>query len=122
MVQKATRHFTEQDTALQQQMAQLGWYRWGSTWVDRTQLAQLKAAEDQVQKKLEALNTDFQTTTKKIKSIDDDIDDNTRRMRTIENSSYTRDAQEITFRLPLPARYYDYDSDNKKLAAIVANW
>ena len=116
LVQKAARHFAEQDTLLQQQMAQRGWYRWGSTWVDRTQLEQLKVADAELQKKLAALSDEFDATRKKVQRIDDDIDDNLRRMRVLETTSYARDTQGNYVRLPLPSRYYDYEADNKKLA------
>ena len=113
---KATRRFTEQDTTLQQQMAQRGWYRWGSTWVDRTQLEQFKAAEAELQKKLDAMNIEFEVNKKKVANIDDDIDSNQRRMRSLESSTVVRDSQGNVVRTPLPSRYYDYEAENKKLA------
>jgi tetratricopeptide (TPR) repeat protein len=115
--QKCFKLFTEQDTQLQDEMSKAGWYRWGSTWVDKSQLARLQEIDKQVQSKLSEMSTEFEDTRKKVARIEDDIEDNNRRMRSIENSSYSRDP--VTgrmFHTQLPRRYYDLEDDNKKLA------
>src|SRR5687768_1405622 len=47
--------FLSQDAALRQQMAERGLYRWGSTWVDRKQLDELEAMEQEIQQKVAEL-------------------------------------------------------------------
>jgi tetratricopeptide (TPR) repeat protein len=116
--QKCFKLFTEQDTQLQDEMSKAGWYRWGSTWVDKSQLARLQELDKQVQAKLNEMSTEFDETRKKVSQIEGDIEDNNRRMRSIENSSYNRDP--ITgriYRTQLPRRYYDLEDDNRKLGA-----
>jgi Flp pilus assembly protein TadD len=116
--QKCFKLFTEQDTQLQDEMSKAGWYRWGSTWVDKSQLARLQEIDKQVQAKLSDMSAEFDETKKKVARIEEDIEDNNRRMRSIENSSYNRDPNTgRIYRTQLPRRYYDLEDDNKKLAA-----
>jgi hypothetical protein len=116
VAQKCARIFADQDTALQQQMAQHGWYRWGSTWVDREQIQQLQAMEKDVQKKIDAMSADYDELKKKVNRLDDDIDDNVRRMKSMEADSLGRDVQGNVVHLPLPRRYYDLADENRRLS------
>ncbi|MGH7180181.1 MAG: tetratricopeptide repeat protein, partial [Tepidisphaeraceae bacterium] len=52
VVNRVLRRFTEQDTRLSEMMAAQGWYRWGSTWIDRTTLERLQKDEKEVKDKL----------------------------------------------------------------------
>jgi tetratricopeptide (TPR) repeat protein len=117
VAQKCFKIFAEQDTALQEQLARQGLYRWGSTWVDKAQIVKLQEMEKEIGKKLDAMSAEYDDTKKKIGRIEDDIDDNVRRMRAIEATSFARDAQGNVYRLPYPRHYYDLDDDNKKLSA-----
>lgn len=114
---KAFQIFADQDTQLQQKMAESGQYRWGATWVDKAKFEKLQAIERDVQKQLDKMSADFDAIRKKIAGIESDIDSNARRMKSMEETSYTRDAQGNIFRLPLPSRYYDLERENKQLAA-----
>ncbi len=64
--QRASRLFVEQNAKLEATMAQYGWYRWGSMWVDQNQLDDLKKAEKQVQDQIDKVQKDFDVAKKKI--------------------------------------------------------
>jgi tetratricopeptide (TPR) repeat protein len=116
LTQKAARLFMQQDTELQQQMAAIGWFRWGSTWVPKAQFEKLQAVEKEITAKLDELTSSYDEIKKKVDRVDSDVDDNLRRMKQIEQSNYATDANGALYRLPLPARYYELERDNRQLA------
>lgn len=116
-VTKVTKHFTDLDTVMQQQMLQAGYFRWGATWVDKNQLEQLKAAEAKIQKTLTDMQAEYDAHAAHINRIDAELADIERAMKRIENTSVTRDTSGNIIRLPLPSAYYDYDHDHHKLQA-----
>jgi tetratricopeptide (TPR) repeat protein len=111
------KRFTGQDQQLQAIMAQTGWFRWGSTWVDQPMLDKLKAAEQEVKDKLDKLSADIAASKEKIASIDSSIDANTRSMTQMQANSFTRDTKGNVYQMPLPDSYYTMQNDNEKLTA-----
>lgn len=110
------RHFTEQDLALQDAMRRQGMFRWGSTWVAKADLEKLKAADKDIQDKLDDLSREYDTAAARIGRIDADIDYNERIARRMEASSYGVDAATgRVVRYPLPASYGDLLRDNAAL-------
>lgn len=114
-VQKAGRHFTEQDTDLARKLAEQGLHRWGATWVTAQQLEQLEAAEREVRDKLDQLSADFDATKVRIANIDRDIEANERAMRRLEATSYVRDAYGNIYQTVLPSSYEELHRDSEKL-------
>ena len=116
IVQKAIKLWNEQDTQLQQQMMQLGWYRWGSTWVDKAQFEKLQTAEKEVKDKIAKLEGDFADAQAKIETIDGQIKQNRDAMRYMESNRVAYDPNgKPTGVYPLPAQYWDYDRANRRL-------
>lgn len=113
--QKAKQRFESQDAQLQAELEPTGWYRWGSTWVNRDQLNQLREAERQIQEKLDALAERFDQVQAIIRRIEGDLDGNARSMRQIEANSYIRDLDGNFIAVPYPPIYYDLQRDNANL-------
>jgi tetratricopeptide (TPR) repeat protein len=109
--------FSAQDQQLQAIMAQSGWFRWGSTWVDQPTLDKLKAAEQAIKDKLDKLSADIGASKGKIADINTSIDANNRSMTQMQANSFARDAKGSVYQLPLPDSYYTMQSDNEKLTA-----
>lgn len=116
-VKRLTERFVAQDRELQEQMAQRGLYRWGSTWVDQEQMDSLQAAEAEIREKLNELEEQFDRVQDRIARIDEDIDANEREMRRLIATSYTRDRDGRMIRRSLPRIYYDIKEDNEELDA-----
>ncbi len=115
IAQKVARRFTEQDIDLQREMEKQGMHRWGSQWVTTDQLKDLKAAERQVQDKLDRLSAEFDSVKVRIDNIDREIGENERAMRRLEASSYVRDFNGNIYQTVLPATYYQLQDDSAKL-------
>jgi tetratricopeptide (TPR) repeat protein len=109
--------FTDQDAQLQEIMAQSGYHRWGSTWVDQATLDRLKAAEKSVKDQLAQLEEQVAAAKAKITDDDSNIDTNNRAMSQMQDETYMRDPTGKVFQAPLPASYYTMQSDNEKFAA-----
>jgi tetratricopeptide (TPR) repeat protein len=116
VVQKVQRLWQEQDTQLQQQMMQVGWYRWGATWVDKAQYEKLQAAEREVKEKIAKLESDFAEAQQRIGTIDAQMRQNALAMRAIEANRYGTDVTGRTMvQYPLPPSYWEYDRAQKRL-------
>jgi tetratricopeptide (TPR) repeat protein len=116
VVQKAQRLWQEQDAQLQQQMMQVGWYRWGATWVDKSQFDKLQAAEREVRDKIAKLEADFADAQNRIDTIDAQYKQNQLAMRYMEQNRVGYDAatgRQVLY--PLPPQYYDYDRAQRRL-------
>lgn len=112
---KAKERFEAQDRQLQAELEPTGWYRWGSTWVNREQLDQLHEVERKIQDRLDALSAQFDQTQANIRRIESDMDANARSMRQIEADSYIRDWEGNFIAVPYPPLYYDMRRDNANL-------
>ena len=117
MVIKAQRLYDEQEPALEAKQAKLGLSRWGSSWVPKEDVAKLKAIEADVQKKIAELTGKFEEITKRIATIETEVTSNAKRMQSMESSSYAKDEKGNIYRIPLPSRYYELQTENKDLAA-----
>lgn len=84
--QRASRLFVEQEARLETVMAQYGWYRWGSTWLDQTRLDELKKSEKEVKEKLDTLQKQFDDLQKKFRDNADAITRDQRIMDDIASS------------------------------------
>jgi tetratricopeptide (TPR) repeat protein len=113
--QKVYRLWAEQDTQLQQQMMPLGWYRWGSGWVDKAQYEKLQAAEKEVKDKIAKMEQDFADAQAKVDTIDAQVKQNRDAMRAMEQSRFQYDASGRLVSFPLPPQYWDYDRANRRL-------
>lgn len=114
-IAKVLRRFTEQDLILQQQMAQQGLFRWGSTWVDQKKLDELKAAEKEIHDKLDAMQQEFDQSKTRITQIDSEIKYNQQQMANIQSQCLFRDKDGNYVSIPLPAMYYDLQRGNQSL-------
>jgi tetratricopeptide (TPR) repeat protein len=109
--------FTEQDAQLQTIMAQTGWHRWGSTWVDQATLDKLKGKEQEIDDQIKKDEDAIAGVKSKIADIDAAIDSNTRAMTQMSATSMTRDAKGNLYQAPMPGSYYTMQSDNERLTA-----
>jgi Flp pilus assembly protein TadD len=113
---RASHHFAEQDSKLQQQMAQQGQFRWGSAWVSQQDLEKLKAAEKEIKDKLDSMAADYDQAQARIVALDRNIADNDRSLRQMEMTQYARDPNTgQTLVLPLPPSYYAILRENDTL-------
>jgi tetratricopeptide (TPR) repeat protein len=115
IAQKVYRRWTEQDTQLQQQMAPLGWYRWGATWVTKDQYDKLKDAEQKVKDQIVEMEKQFADAEAKISTIDDKMKQNRDAMRYLQQDRVGTDPQGRQFVNPLPELYWEYDRANRRL-------
>ena len=115
VAQKVYRRWTEQDTQLQQQMAPLGWYRWGATWVTKDQYDKLKEAEQKVKDQIVEMEKQFADHEAKIATIDEKINQNRDAMRYLQQDRVGTDASGRTYANPLPELYWEYDRANRRL-------
>lgn len=117
VVQRALKRFLEQDGQLQQELRDKGLYRWGSTWVNKEQLDELKVAEEKIKGKLDQLAAEFDAAQMRIKTIDDDVAANQRTMQQLAlRRSYGQGANGGVVASDLPQRYYDLQAQNDQLA------
>src|SRR3954469_22954860 len=96
-------------------MMQVGWYRWGATWVDKSQYEKLQAAEREVRDKIAKLESDFAEAQQRIDTIDSQYKQNQQAMRYIEQNRFAIDQNGHQITYPLPAQYYDYDRAQRRL-------
>jgi len=119
VAQKAYKLWTEQDAQLQQRMMSEGWYRWGSTWVDKSQYDKLQSAEKDVKDKIAKLEADFADAQAKIDTIDAQLQQNRQAMQYMEQQrgSVQQDAtgRSRAASYPRPPQYWDYDRANRRL-------
>src|SRR3954447_18128063 len=116
VAQKIFRHFTEQDTRLQEVMAAQGFYRWGSTWVDRPTMERYRDEEKVVNDKLATAKAEFETSRRRLQDVDQRLAQLDDELRRIETEGCSRDP--TTGRLvrwPLPPSYYDDQNEQAKL-------
>lgn len=116
-VKRIVRHFNDQDSLLQQQLAQQGFYRWGSTWVARSDYDQLVAVEREVRGKIDQLEIEFNAVTARLQRLDADITTVQNTLRQMEANTLGFDASGRAVRYPLPPSYYDYVRDLGALRA-----
>src|SRR5262249_46941942 len=117
IVQKAIKLWNEQDTQLQQQMMQVGLYRWGATWVEKAQYDKLQSAEKEVKDKIAKLEGHFADAQAKVDTIDTQIQQSRDAMRYMENQLLAYDSTGKATLYPLPPQYWDYDRATRGLEA-----
>jgi tetratricopeptide (TPR) repeat protein len=119
VAQKVIKLWTEQDAQLQQQLMTVGWYRWGSSWVDKSQYDKLQVAEKEVKDKIAKMEADFADAQAKIDTIDSQMQQNRQAMQYMEqqrmqyNTTQAGKTQATLY--PLPPAYWDYDRANRRL-------
>jgi DNA repair exonuclease SbcCD ATPase subunit len=112
---KTAATFQTQDLAMQQIEARDGLFRWGSSWVTAQQLRQLKTAEVEVNKQLDAIKRQNDALQDEIDHIDRDIAANSRQMNRMAASQTQIDQNGNSYQFPLPPLYYSMSDDNAKL-------
>jgi tetratricopeptide (TPR) repeat protein len=115
LAQKAIKLWTEQDAQLQQQMMTQGLYRWGATWVDKSQYDKLQVAEKEVKDKIAKLEGEFADAQAKVDTIDSQMRQNRDAMRYMEQQRVVTDSTGKQMQYPLPPQYWDYDRANRRL-------
>jgi tetratricopeptide (TPR) repeat protein len=116
VAQKIFRHFTEQDTRLQEIMAAQGFYRWGSTWVDRPTMERYRDTERVVSEKITAAKAEFEFARRRVQDIDSQLAQIDESMRRMEAESWMRDPSTgRLIRIPLPSAYYDLQNEQSRL-------
>jgi Flp pilus assembly protein TadD len=118
-VQRASRLFIEQEARLETLMAQYGWYRWGSTWLDQKQLDELKRAEKDVKDKIDKLQKDYDDLQKKFSDNETKIAKDVDLMNQIR--SYVPMYQDATtgklLQPEYPTAYWEASDEINKLQA-----
>lgn len=114
-VKRAIEHFKDQDKALAADMLKQGLYRWGSSWVNKDQEAELDKARAKIKDKLDALAAEYDKVRSRIDSIDDQIDANNREIERINRDRWVTDARGVSAQLPPPSIYYQLRRDNDSL-------
>lgn len=115
--QKLLRTFLDQDAKLQKTMQSRKLYRWGATWINEDDHAQIQKQSDEVQKKIAEIQKKFDVVQDRLKSIDTRLRDNELSMRDMEQRSTYRMPDGSLVRVPLPRQYYTMQSENVELKA-----
>jgi len=110
--------FATQDAQLQQMMAQAGWYRWGATWVTGKQMDDLKAAEEKIQGKLDALKAEFDKTRERITMNEAEIQANQATMDRLSANTTVIQPNGTIYQMPLPPDYAQLQTRNGQLAGL----
>ncbi|QOV90417.1 tetratricopeptide repeat protein [Humisphaera borealis] len=116
-VKRIVRHFNDQDSLLQQQMAVQSLYRWGSTWVSQADIAQLQALEREVRAKIDQMELEYNAISARQKRLEVDIASAQNTIRQMEANSVGLDANGRMVRYPLPPSYYEFVRDLAVLKA-----
>ncbi len=123
-VKKTAAVFSPLDVQLAGRMAQMGWFRWGATWVSQSELDRLMALEKQVNEQLAQFERDFRSVQDQVRAIEEEIDANNRALRRIEATSTFRDETGRIVRTAYPPSYYalqrDIDDLNVKRQRTIA--
>lgn len=114
---RLAKRFADAEPDLQKEMAKTDRYRWGSTWVDKAQLEELKAQEAAIQKQLSELAARFTETENAIQRLDASIEANNRSMSSMENNRSAVDANGNAYTRPYPDVYYETQRDNERKLA-----
>ena len=117
-VERMMKTYEPQEAALAREMAAKGLYRFGSKWID-------KAALDDVRKQVEerasakrALEREFAEATQRVKQLDDDVTRAQRYLAQVERDRFVLDpATGKVYQRPYPASYYDAQRDLDSLVA-----
>ncbi len=120
VVQRARKRFAEQDALLQTRMLQWGWSRWGATWVNATQRAELEKIEAQLRDKLDTLQREFDDAQGRIARIDSDMYSSQRELQVIDSRCWAQDTNGTWLRTVYPSRYYDVQRDIDRLQSAKA--
>lgn len=115
--ERAMRRFAEQDQSLQQVMAQRGLYRWGAAWVDEKRMDELKAAEQEIKKKLDAMQAEFDQAGGRLAAIASEISTNENTMQGLRINTAYRDGSGNTVVMGPPPAYYEFQQRNATLIA-----
>src|SRR6266480_7068179 len=113
--QRASRLFVEQETQLETTMAQYGWYRWGSMWLDKNQLDELKKNEKEVKDKIDDLQKQFDDQQKKLRDNQDQMAKDQRLMDDLRTNSMVQDSQGRWIQIGMPQAYYDASAEINRL-------
>ena len=105
VVVKARRRFDEQDRILQAQMAKMGLRRYGSTWIDDRQAAEMEQQRKQIQDKIDALSAEYDKQQSLIQQMDQRTVAIQAQMQQIAATSYTTDARGRQIAIPYPPAY-----------------
>jgi tetratricopeptide (TPR) repeat protein len=111
----AKRHFDEQDSDLQKQLAKEGLVRWGSGFVPQARMDELKKAEEKIKDKLDALAQEYDKINDRIHDIDGIIASNNRSLDRLLRDYTIMDSTGRVTQLRLPGIYFDIRRDNDKL-------
>lgn len=115
IAQRAHRRFQGQDRKLQEEQEKLGRFRWGSQYVAKEEYDSLKAREQEIQRKLDGMATQFDDVEGALAAIDDQLASNEQTLRQIQANSYTRTWEGFLYRTPLPSIYYEILRENERL-------
>jgi tetratricopeptide (TPR) repeat protein len=112
---KLLQRFVEQDSLLQQQFGQKGLYRWGSGWVPREKLDDLKKKREEYEKQKDDLQRQFDESAAELKQKQDTIRANEETMDRIKRDNIGFDADGRPIRRALPDSYWELDRENQQL-------
>jgi len=116
-VRRIVRHFNDQDLLLQQQLASQDLYRWGATWVTKSEMDKLQAAEREIRSKIDQMEIEYNAVTSRLASVTAEIERTQNTIRQMEASSIGYDSSGRLVRYPLPPSYHAFVRD---LAALQA--
>lgn len=102
VIQRVTRRFAEQEPQLQALMARENLHRWGATWIDAPALDRIRAAEQENEKRIAAIQSEYDTTRKQIAGLDDRIASVEREIREIEAGMVVFDSNGNAVVVPNP--------------------
>jgi hypothetical protein len=118
VAQNAIRLYEVQQQELARRMQQeFGLHAWGSQWVDDSTLAQLAAAQKQIDAKLLTLSGQFDEVRKQADQAATDIANNNRVIQQIEQNSKYVDSKGITHQKPYPSLYFELKKQNDDLTS-----
>jgi hypothetical protein len=116
VAKRVSTRFTQQDGVLARQLDSEGLTRWGATWLDATQMQEVKKNEDRIKARLELLAQDYDKLAARRRDVERQIDVNDRSLDRINRDRSIVDPTTGNIvQLRPPSIYYELRRENERL-------
>ncbi|MEM6315170.1 MAG: tetratricopeptide repeat protein [Planctomycetota bacterium] len=108
------KQFETQDAILGARLAQQGWHRFGSKWIDAEAFAEIERQRALIAEKIAALEADFTMTSQRITAVEREIAEAEVTLEDIRRNSLRRLEDGRIVQLPLPDVYFEIEREQQR--------